>query len=90
MPGTDPAEAIAVVLGELPDLPHLPELPGRGVRPDLTGRTAAMLVGVAVETTTSGWRLAARPGRDLRHADGLLAARPGRAQEADDEWTGAS
>jgi hypothetical protein len=26
MPGTGPAEAAAVVLGELPDFPHLPEL----------------------------------------------------------------
>ena len=30
MPGTDPAEAVAVVLGELPDFPYLPELPARG------------------------------------------------------------
>src|SRR5712691_2780701 len=29
-PGTDPREAIAVILGELPHLPHLPELPARG------------------------------------------------------------
>ena len=28
MPGEDFAEAVRVVLGELPDLPHLPELPG--------------------------------------------------------------
>ncbi len=68
MPGTDPAEAVAVVLGELPDFPHLPELPGRGPGADLTGRTAALLVGLAVETATSGWRFAARPGRDLRRA----------------------
>ena len=32
LPGTDPAEATALVLGELPDLPHLPELPGAGRR----------------------------------------------------------
>src|SRR5712691_7812759 len=74
MPGTDPAEAVAVVLGELPDCPHLPELPGRGPGADPTGRTAALLVGLAVETTTSGWRFAARPGRDLRRAAGLLEA----------------
>ena len=30
MPGTDPAEAMRIVLGELPDLPHLAELPARG------------------------------------------------------------
>jgi methionine synthase II (cobalamin-independent) len=72
MPGTDPAEAIAVVLGELPAFPHLPELPGRGPGADLTGRTAALLVGLAVETTTGGWRFAARPGRDQRRAAGFL------------------
>ena len=51
MPGTDRAEAIAMVLGELPDLPYLPELPGRGPGADLTGRTAALLVDMPAETT---------------------------------------
>jgi methionine synthase II (cobalamin-independent) len=72
MPGTDPAEAVAVVLGELPGLPNLPELPARGPGADLTGRTASLLVGLAVEITTSGWRFAARPGRDQRRASGFL------------------
>ncbi len=72
MPGTDPAEAVAVVLGELPGFPYLPELPGRGPGADLTGRTAALLVGLAVETTTGGWKFAARPGRDQRRAAGFL------------------
>ncbi len=62
MPGTDPDEATAVVLGELPDLPHLPELPARGPGADLVGRTAALLVDLPVETTTA--RLAA--GRATR------------------------
>lgn len=74
MPGTDPAEAIKVVLGELPDLPYLPELPGRGPGADLIGRTAALLVDLPVETTAKGWRLAGRPGRDLRRAEGWLSA----------------
>ena len=72
MPGTDPAEAVAVVLGELPGFPYLPELPDRGPGADLTGRTAALLTGLAVETTTRGWRFAGRPGREMRHAAGLL------------------
>jgi methionine synthase II (cobalamin-independent) len=72
MPGTDPAEAVAIVLGELPGFPYLPELPGRGPGADLTGRTAALLVGLAVETTTGGWKFAARPGRDQRRAAGFL------------------
>src|SRR6266567_4892927 len=56
MPGVDPAEALRIVLGELPDLPHLPELPARGAGADLTGRTAALLVDMPVEITPTGWR----------------------------------
>ena len=47
MPGsTDAAyaEAVRLVLGELPDLPHVPELPGRGV----TAEAARRLVSRAV------------------------------------------
>lgn len=72
MPGTDPAEAAAVVLGELPEFPHLPELPARGVGADLIGRTAALLVDLAVEVASSGYRVSARPGRDHRRAADLL------------------
>ena len=63
MPGTNPAEAMRVVAGELPDFPYLPELPDRGPGADLTGRTAALLVEIPVEVTPRGWRLAERPGR---------------------------
>jgi hypothetical protein len=68
MPGTDPREAIAVVIGELPELPYLPELPARGVGADLVGRTAGLLVDLAVQTTARGWKFTASPGRDLRRA----------------------
>ena len=74
MPGTDPAEAMRIVLGELPDLPHLAELPARGPGADLTGRTAALLIDLPVETTPTGWRFAGRPGRDLSRARGLLSS----------------
>ncbi len=74
MPGTDPAEAMRVVVGELPDFPHLPELPDRGPGADLTGRTAALLVDTAVEVTPHGWRVAERPGRDLARAKSMLSA----------------
>src|SRR5215475_1409615 len=74
MPGTDPAEAMRIVLGELPDLPHLAELPARGPGADLTGRTAALLVDLPVEITPTGWRFAGRPGRDLSRARGLLSS----------------
>ncbi|MPZ85679.1 MAG: methionine synthase [Actinophytocola sp.] len=68
MPGADPLEAAAVVLGELPDLPHLPELPGRGLGTDLVGRSAGLLVDIAVEVVPSGYRVTARPGADHRRA----------------------
>jgi Cobalamin-independent synthase, Catalytic domain len=74
MPGTDPAEAMRVVAGELPDFPHLPELPDRGPGADLTGRTAVLLVEMPVEVTPRGWRLAERPGRDLARARTMLSS----------------
>lgn len=72
MPGTDPAEAVRTVLGELPHLPHLPELPARGVGADLIGRTAAVLVDLPIEEVPSGYRVAAHPGMDHRRATDLL------------------
>jgi methionine synthase II (cobalamin-independent) len=74
MPGTDPAEAMRVVAGELPDFPYLPELPDRGPGADLTGRTAALLIDMPAEVTPRGWRLAERPGRDLARARGMLSS----------------
>ena len=74
MPGTDPAQAMRVVVGELPDFPYLPELPDRGPGADLTGRTAALLVDIAVEVTPRGWRVAERPGRDLARARSMLSS----------------
>ena len=72
MPGTDVAEAAAVVVGEVPALPHLPELPARGVGADLIGRTAALLVDLSTEVWPSGYRVTARPGRDHRRGVDLL------------------
>ena len=74
MPGTDPAEAMRVIAGELPGFPHLAELPDRGPGADLTGRTAALLVDMPAEVTPRGWRLAERPGRDLARARSMLAS----------------
>ena len=73
LPGTDPVEALRVVLGELPDLPHLPELPGRGAGADLLGRSAALLVDLAVDLTPAGWRLVPRTGLDQRRARDFLS-----------------
>lgn len=71
-PGSDPAEAARVVLGELGVLPHLVELPARGVGADMIGRTAALMVDIAVEVAPSGYRVVPRAGRDHRRAEDLL------------------
>jgi methionine synthase II (cobalamin-independent) len=73
MPGSDPVEACRVVFDELPDFPHLPELPNRGPGADITGRTAALLVDMPVQTTSRGWQLADRRGRELTRAAGYLS-----------------
>ncbi|MET8907188.1 methionine synthase [Micromonospora sp. NPDC004551] len=72
LPGTDVAEAQRIVLGELPDLPHLPELPARGPGADLIGRTGGLLVELPVELYAARWRIAPRPGKDLRRARDLM------------------
>ncbi len=73
MPGTDPAEAMRTIAGELPEFPHIPELPDRGPGADLTGRTAALLVDMPAEVTPRGWRLAERKGRDIARARTMLS-----------------
>jgi hypothetical protein len=72
LPGTDAREAAATVVGELPLLPHLPELPARGVGADLIGRSAALLVDLAVEVVPSGYRTTSAAGRDQRRGVDLL------------------
>jgi hypothetical protein len=74
MPGTDPREAATTVAGELPLLPHLAELPARGVGADMIGRTAGLLVDLAVEVVPTGYRVTARAGRDHRRAVDLMRA----------------
>jgi len=88
MPGTNPAEAMRVVAGELPDFPYLPELPDRGPGADLTGRTAGLLVEIPVEVTPRGWRLAERPGRDLARAKTMLSSDLDAMEEALDGFRG--
>ncbi len=72
MPGTDPRDTAAVVVGELPDLPHVAELPERGPGADMVGRAAALLVDLHVDLQPSGWRLVDRPGMDERRARSYL------------------
>jgi hypothetical protein len=88
MPGTNPAEAMRVVAGELPGFPYLPELPARGPGADLTGRTAALLVDIPVEVTPRGWRLAERPGRDLVRARAMLSSDLDAMEEVLDGYRG--
>ena len=73
LPGTDHAEAVRLVLGELPDLPHVPELPGRGVTAAMTGRGLAVVEGLAADLQPAGWRLTDASGVDHRRARSLLA-----------------
>jgi methionine synthase II (cobalamin-independent) len=88
MPGSDPMEAARIIAGELPDFPHLAELPGRGPGADLTGRTAALLVDIPAEVNPRGWRIAERPGRDLRRARSLLSSDLDAMEEALDGYAG--
>jgi methionine synthase II (cobalamin-independent) len=88
MPGTDPVQACRVVFGELPDLPHLPELPDRGPGADMTGRTAALLVDMPVQTTSRGWQLADHPGRDMSRAAGYWSQDLDVLEEVADGYTG--
>ena len=88
MPGQNPAEAMRVIVGELPDFPHLPELPARGPGADLTGRTAALLVDMPVELTPRGWRLVERPGRDLARARAMLSSDLDVMEEVLDDFHG--
>ena len=69
-PGEDPVEAARIIRGELgsPHLPFLAELPDRGVGSDALGRTASLLVDLAVDVQPYGWRIVDRPGKDLQRA----------------------
>jgi len=88
LPGTDIAEALRIVLGELPTLPHLPELPARGPGADLVGRSAGLLVELPVELYAARWRIAPRPGRDLRRARDLMERDLDQLAEQAEEYAG--
>lgn len=73
MPGTDFAESLRVVMGEVGEFVYVPELPGRGVHAGMIGRTLAVLEGIGADLQPDGWRLGAGEGADLRRARSLLA-----------------
>lgn len=87
-PGTDVAESLRVVTGELADLPHQPELPARGPGADMIGRAAARLVGLPIDLQPAGWRLVDRPGVDQARADAFWREDLDRLAHAMDGWTG--
>lgn len=68
LPGTDVDEAIRTISGELTALPFQPDLPERGVGADPLGRCIGLLVDLHAEVVPSGWRVTARPGRDMVRA----------------------
>ncbi len=88
MPGGDPLEAARTVAGELPEFPYLAELPGRGPGADMIGRAAALLVDIPAEVTPRGWRIAERPGRDLRRAASMLSSDLDAMEEVLDGYEG--
>jgi methionine synthase II (cobalamin-independent) len=93
--GTTPdeyAEAVRIVLGELPDLPHLPELPGRGAIAGMLGRALAVLADLDADLQPAGWRLTGStgsPGVDQRRARSLLAQDLDTLEELADGYRGA-
>ena len=88
LPGTDPTEALRLVLGELPGFAHVPELPARGPGADLIGRSAALLVDLAFDLTPAGWRLVPRPGIDQRRAREFLARDLDALTDVADDYSG--
>ena len=89
MPGENPMEAARIIAGELPDLPYLAELPNRGPGADITGRAAGLLVDLPVELAgPRGWRIAERPGLDVRRARSLLSSDLDAMEEALDGYAG--
>lgn len=92
-PGDDPREALVTVRDLVLDqdglgIPYLPETPGRGPGADIIGRGAAMLTDLPVELTPSGWRLTARPGRDLERSHSLWRQDLDELAEAYDGYSG--
>ena len=92
LPGSesaDFAEAVRLVLGELPDLPHVPELPGRGVTAAMTGRGLAVVDGLSADLQPAGWRLTDASGIDHRRARSLLAQDLDVVEELAQDYVGA-
>lgn len=81
MPGTDYADSLQIVLGEVGDFPYLVELPERGLGAAMTGRTLAVVAGLGADVQPAGWRLTGAAGLDQRRARSLLSQDLDRAEE---------
>lgn len=91
MPGDDNrdyAEAVRLILGELPGLAFVPELPGRGVTANMTGRALAIVDGLGVDLQPAGWRLTDASGIDHRRARSLLAQDLDQVEEQAQDFEG--
>ena len=88
LPGTDIAEALRLIFGELPDLPHLAELPARGPGADIIGRSAGFLVEMPVQLYAGQWQVAPRAGKDLRVTADLLERDLDQLTEQGDRFAG--
>ncbi len=51
---------------------HLVELPARGVGADIIGRAGALLIDIAIDTVSRGYRVVTRPGAVMRRSASLL------------------
>lgn len=87
--GREYAEALRIVLGELPNLPHVPELPGRGATATMTGRALALVAGLSFDLQPAGWRLTDAAGVDQRRARSLLAQDLDQVEEQTQGYAGA-
>ncbi|MCE1180608.1 MAG: methionine synthase [Micrococcales bacterium] len=78
-PGTSVREALTIVRDLLSGadddgvtgIPYLPELPSRGPGSDIIGRSAGLLVELAVDLQPAGWRFVDRPGKDAARTASL-------------------
>ncbi|WP_456697200.1 methionine synthase [Aeromicrobium sp. P5_D10] len=88
MPGTDFAESMRIVLGEVGDFAYVPELPDRGVHAGMIGRTLALLDGLEADLQPDGWRIGVGEGSDVRRARSLLGQDLDMAEELTQGYQG--